>query len=232
MKNLILQHVLDDTLLECSKSKYRVILTNMNPLDKLITHFESFPGVGARQAKRFAFHILTLSETDSSELVNLISSTRSSVVECKSCHRFFNRHQSESICSICNSANRHRHKLLVVERDSDIEAIERAGVYDGLYFVLGGTVPLLTTPPPDTLRSGALKATVVERIKNNDLTEVILGFSVNPDGENTARFVEKILTENTAQGLKISRLGRGLSTGSELEYADSETIKHAFSGRN
>jgi len=202
----------------------------MNPLDQLIAHFEKFPGVGGRQAKRFAFHVLRLAESDASALGNLISTARTTVIECASCHRYFSKRQTEDMCSICTNDNRDRARLLVVERDSDVQAIERAGVYDGLYFVLGGTVPLLSAPENSQLRSGALKATVQAR-QNEGLTEVILGFSVNPDGENTARFVTSFLTDAIEGGLTISRLGRGLSTGSELEYADSETIKNALQNR-
>lgn len=176
--------------------------------------------------------MLTLSESDSSTLADLIKNARSTVIECQSCHRFFPRQQTETLCSICSSGNRNHGRLLVVERDSDITAIERAGVYDGLYFVLGGTVPLLSAPENSKLRSGALKATVDTRIQSDQLAEVILGFSINPDGENTARFVESLFKDQITSGLKISHLGRGLSTGSELEYADSETIKNALAGRS
>jgi recombination protein RecR len=202
----------------------------MNPLDQLISHFEKFPGVGGRQAKRFAFHVLRLEAEDSRKLANLIENARTTVIECTSCHRYFSKRQTEELCSICNGSNRNRERLLVVERDSDVQAIERAGVYDGLYFVLGGTVPLLSAPENSKLRSGALKATVAAR-QAEGLTEVILGFSVNPDGENTARFVASFLNEAVEGGLTLSHLGRGLSTGSELEYADSETIKNALHNR-
>ncbi|MCD5381411.1 MAG: toprim domain-containing protein [Candidatus Pacebacteria bacterium] len=203
----------------------------MNPLDKLITHFEKFPGVGARQAKRFAYHVLTLSKDDTAELSKLIAELRGSVNECASCHRYFNTQNNEQICSICSSNNRNHNRLLVTERDSDILAIERAGVYDGLYFVLGGTVPLLNASENKKLRGGALKATVEARIPTG-LSEVIIGFSVNPDGENTARFVESIIAPLLLEkNIKISYLGRGLSTGSELEYADVETIKNALKSR-
>ncbi len=204
----------------------------MNDLDKLITLFESFPGVGARQAKRFAFHVLTMADGDVAELARLIANIKGSVVECESCHRFFsNQGGSASLCSICTAQNREHDRLLVVERDSDIQAIERAGVYQGLYFVFGGTVPLLRSTDNERLRGGALKATVETRL-NHGLSEIILGFAINPDGENTARFVESILSpllKDTT--VKISHLGRGLSTGSELEYADAETIKNALKNR-
>jgi recombination protein RecR len=202
----------------------------MNPLDQLISHFEKFPGVGGRQAKRFAFHVLRLEAEDSRKLANLIENAHTTVIECTSCHRYFSKRQTEKLCSICNGSNRNRERLLVVERDSDVQAIERAGVYDGLYFVLGGTVPLLSAPENSKLRSGALKATVAAR-QAEGLSEVILGFSVNPDGENTARFVASFLNEAVEAGLTLSHLGRGLSTGSELEYADSETIKNALQNR-
>jgi recombination protein RecR len=201
----------------------------MNNLDKLIALFESFPGVGARQAKRFAFHVLTLSEADSKELSRLIAELKGSVVECVSCHRFFATAQGNT-CSICSSQNRDHNRLLVVERDSDVQAIERAGVYDGLYFVLGGTVPLLNTNDNQKLRAGALKATVEARLPTG-LSEIILGFSINPDGENTARFVESVVNPILTDTVKITHLGRGLSTGSELEYADPETIKNALRNR-
>jgi recombination protein RecR len=199
-------------------------------LDQLISHFERFPGVGGRQAKRFAFHVLRLPGDEASQLANLIENTRTTVIECASCHRYFSKRQSETLCSICTNTNRNRVRLLVVERDSDVQAIERAGVYDGLYFVLGGTVPLLSAPENSQLRSSALKATVAARLPEG-LSEVILGFSVNPDGENTARFVSSFLQDSVEAGLTISYLGRGLSTGSELEYADSETIKNAWQNR-
>ena len=203
----------------------------MNSLDKLTTIFETFPGIGARQAKRFVFHILTMNDTDTSELAKLISDLKGSVVECTSCHRYFSTQNKETICSICNSPNRNHNRLLIVERDSDVQAIERAGVYDGLYFVFGGTVPLLNAQENKRLRGGALKATVETRLLKG-LSEVIIGFSINPDGENTARFVESIIGEKLKEkNLKISHLGRGLSTGSELEYADPETIKNALKNR-
>jgi recombination protein RecR len=204
----------------------------MSKLDNLVQQFEKFPGVGARQARRFAFHILTLPEADSKQLASLIDSIQGEVIECESCHRFFAKNGSKStLCNICNSPNRDHNRLLVVERDSDVTAIERAGSYDGLYFVLGGTVPLLNSEDTKKLRAGALKATVETRL-SQDLSEIILGFSINPDGENTMRFVESILEpliQNSATTL--THLGRGLSTGSELEYADPDTIKNALQNR-
>ena len=204
----------------------------MSSLDKLIAYFEKFPGVGARQARRFAFHILTLPKESTEEISRLMTSLEDTVVECDSCRRFFSKNGGQSTtCSICTDNNRDRTKLLVVERDTDIQSIEKSGVYDGLYFVLGGTVPLLSSKENQKLRGGGFKKVVEMRLPEG-LQEVILGFSVNPDGENTARFVETILKDiEGAKELKISYLGRGLSTGSELEYADPDTLKNALKNR-
>ncbi|MEM9336795.1 MAG: toprim domain-containing protein [Patescibacteria group bacterium] len=205
----------------------------MSNLDKLVTYFEKFPGIGGRQARRFAFHILRLPDADVQEISSLITNLKGSVVECSSCHRYFARSGGVATeCSICTDSNRDRNKLLVLERDSDLQAIERSGTYDGLYFVLGGTVPLLNSDDTKKLRGGALRETVMARLPQG-LSEIIMGFSVNPDGENTARYVEKIVSEvDESSAITISYLGRGLSTGSELEYADPETIKNALKNRH
>lgn len=207
----------------------------MSPLDKLITYFEKFPGTGGRQARRFAFHILTLKKEQVEELSKLITTLPESVTECSDCRRFFSiqRQPTGGLCPICANPSRDKSKLIVVARDTDIQAIERSGIYEGLYFVLGGTIPLLNTPEAGArLRTGAFRALITKRLENS-LDEVIFAFSVNPDGENTGRYIESLLKEiPEAKNIKISQLGRGLSTGSELEYADSETIKSALKNRS
>lgn len=204
----------------------------MTHLEKLTRHFERFPGIGPRQARRFTFHLLTESEGDLKELASLISSIKADVKECISCARFFTHTRGDDLCTICSDTNRDPQKLTVVERDSDIDAIERSRMYDGLYFVLGGTVPLLGSEDIKRLRGGQLKH-LVETRASEGLREIILGFSVNPDGENTARYVESLLKESIEKYvIKVSQLGRGLSTGSELEYADAETIKNALKNRS
>lgn len=204
----------------------------MTALDRLIRHFEKFPGIGSRQAKRFAFHLLTLPQEEVADISELIRVIRASVTLCPSCQRFFSKEGTMEVCSICSNTNRDNTKLVIVERDSDIDAIERSGIYDGFYFVLGGTVPLLDTQDTKKLRGGALKQ-LVEMRGPLGLREIILGFSVNPDGENTSRYIEILLKDSIEKyTLKVSHLGRGLSTGSELEYADPETIKNALKNRS
>lgn len=203
----------------------------MTPFEKVIKHFERFPGIGSRQARRFAFHLLTLPESDATELADLIRTMRTNVIPCPSCARFHSRTESE-FCRLCINPLRDKTKLTIVEHDTDVDAIERSGTYDGFYFVLGGTVPLLDSPDIKKLRGGMLKHIVESRV-NEGLKEIILAFSINPDGENTGRYIESLLRDTiTSHGLTVSHLGRGLSTGSELEYADPETIKNAFMNRS
>lgn len=203
----------------------------MSDFDALIAYFERFPGVGTRQAKRFAFHILTMPRSDVRELSRLIANLDQSVARCSHCHRFFSYHQTSDTCPICLDSSRDATKLLVVVHDSDIQAIERSDVYNGHYFVLGGTVPLLTEDTPKHVRGKLLYNTIEKRLAEG-LKEVILGLPVNPDGENTGRYIEHLVADLvTSRDLHVSYLGRGLSTGSELEYADRDTIKNAFINR-
>ncbi len=201
----------------------------MNDFEKLLSYFEQFPGIGARQARRFVFHLLRLSENQTNDLSILIKNLHGTVKSCDMCKRYFTHANGAITCDICSDNSRDTSRLLVVERDSDINTIERSGTYDGLYFVLGGTVHLLNAKEQTPLRGGALK----HKVENANFEEIILAFSVNPDGENTIRYVRKLLEEVKNNGrFTLSVLGRGLSTGSELEYADPETIKYALNNRS
>lgn len=127
--------------------------------------------------------------------------------------------------------NRDKSKLMVVSRDVDFENIERTGVYDGLYLVLGGTVPVLDKEPNKKIRISGLLDIVESRIPEK-LFEIILAMNANIEGENTGEYIEGMLKPILEKHpLKISHLGRGLSTGSELEYADSDTIANALKNR-
>ncbi len=204
----------------------------MTSLEQLARQFERFPGIGPRQARRFVYHLLSEDPAALQSLAASIADIQSRITECVHCFQFFAQDGKSRLCDICADGTRDHTLLTVVERDADISPIERSGTYDGYYFVLGGTVPLLNGEETTKIRGGALKAVVDMRLKEG-LKEVILAFSVNPDGENTARYVSNLLKDYTAENqLSISTLGRGLSTGSELEYADPETIKNALRNRH
>lgn len=203
----------------------------MTSIDELTRQFEQFPGIGPRQARRFVYHLLGEDPSTLRSLADAIGSIKNKITECNHCFRFFSRDNGDTLCTICTDAGRNHEMLMVVERDSDIAPIEHSNTYDGYYFVLGGTVPLLDPEETIRLRGGALRG-ILEMRANEGLKEIILAFSVNPDGENTERYVANLLKDEVEKyHFKISTLGRGLSTGSELEYADPETIKNALKNR-
>jgi len=204
----------------------------MHTLDELVQHFLRFPGIGPRQARRFAMHLLTEDESANESLANLIRSLKTTVRPCVHCGRYVSYRTREDLCSICTDTHRDQSTLMVVERDTDVTAIERARTYRGKYFVFGGTVPLLADENAGKkVRASALKALLAQNLET--VHEIILAFSANPDGDNTARYIETLLKEFQEQNpeLTLTHLGRGLSTGSELEYADPDTISFALQNR-
>src|ERR1039458_83601 len=207
----------------------------MDPVNKLIELFSEFPGIGPRQARRFAYFILTRNNGFLDEFVRNISAAKKSLRVCSSCQRFFTSTNTSSnaskMCSICSDDTRDHASLMIVARDSDLEAIEKSGVYNGLYFVLGGIVPILEKEPEKRVRLIDLKKRVqglplVHRRFSKIVPgaslgkdsfqglplEIILSMSVTPDGEHTAEVVKVFLEKNTdVSKIKITVLGKGLS---------------------
>lgn len=121
---------------------------------------------------------------------------------------------------------------MIVSHDVDLEHIEKSGVYKGTYFVLGGTVPILAPNPEERIRSRELLSLIKNRTEKNILKEIILAMNVTPEGENTEQHLTQLLTPIATQhSIKISHLGRGISTGTEIEYSDKETLKNALQNR-
>ena len=198
----------------------------MDPLERLTELFEKFPGIGPRQAQRFVQFLLRSSPSGRRELMDAIQSLGSGVRQCEECMRF---HAGKGkVCGICANPERDQKYLAVVANDSDLLALERSGTYRGHYFVLGGTISL-ASEKTSGLRLKQLLADIARRLESG-LEEVILAFPANPEGDATAiRTREEVQKSN--ESIRITSLGRGLSTGSELEYADPETIKNAFESR-
>ena len=199
----------------------------MNSIDKLSEIFSKFPGIGPRQAKRFVYFLLTRNGDYSGELVKAIQNLRKEIVQCDQCLRFFPKNGLSTIlCSVCSDKSRDNSMLMIVPRDINFEAIEKGVSYKGYYFVLGGVVPILEKEPEKRIRNKELRI----RIKKGEerLKEIILAMNANLDGENTAEYLKSELSSLIKPSVTISVLGRGLSTGAELEYADPETLKNAF----
>ncbi|MFC1720861.1 recombination mediator RecR [Patescibacteria group bacterium] len=207
----------------------------MNSIDKLTEIFKSFPGIGSRQAKRFVYFLLSQNPVFIDDLSKLIADVKKDISQCANCYRFFTKSVSSAkennLCAICANPQTDKSVLMVVEKDVDLENVNKTGAYKGLYFILGGSLPILEQNPAKKIRARELFDRAQEYSKNG-LKEVILATSATPEGENTAQYVKKILAPLAEKyGVKISALGRGLSTGTELEYSDASTLENALKNR-
>lgn len=194
----------------------------MNSIDRLAELFKSFPGIGPRQARRFVYFLLSRNGGYAEELTRAIAELKAEIRQCNECRRFFHfPARASALCAICADETRDRSLLMLVPRDVDLEAVEKSHAYEGRYFVLGGVVPILEKEPERRICLAELDA----RLKDSNIKEVILAMNANQDGEHTAEFIKERFK---GSNLQFSELGRGLSTGAELEYADPETLKNAL----
>lgn len=206
----------------------------MNPINQLTDLFKKFPGIGPRQARRFVYYLLTTDQDLLNQLSEKIKNLQKDIKQCQHCRRYFNNsyNPKSSTCKICDDTNRDKGTLMIIEKDIDLEAVEKAGTYRGYYFVLGGNVPILDPNPENHIRFSALLIEI-ERLLKDGLSEIIIALSTTTEGDHTTDWlIEKLRPLQDQTNLKISLLGRGLSTGAELEYADSETIKSALTNRH
>jgi recombination protein RecR len=191
-------------------------------IQKLIELFSKWPTVGQRTATRFVFYLI---KQDKNEIENLAKAILNLKERIKFCQKCFKPFEGEGeICEICSDKSRDRSLLCIVEKEVDLEAIEKTKKYKGLYFILGGPVSKIKKEELKKLRIKELE----ERIKEKEIKEIIIATNQTTEGEAIALFLERRLKNS---GKKISRLGRGLPTGGELEYADEETLSSALEGR-
>ncbi len=199
-----------------------------DPIEKLSSLFERFPGIGPRQAQRFVQFLLRSSPAIRRELMDGVRELGSSVHQCPECMRY--SAGNKGLCAICADNNRDTGLLAVVSSDGDLLALERSHTYRGRYFVLGGLISL-ASDKINGLRLSELTTSLSQRA-DAGLQEIILAFPANPEGDATAiRVREELAPIGLIHGFKVSTLGRGLSTGSELEYADPDTLKSALDNR-
>lgn len=202
-----------------------------DPIEKLALYFKEFPGIGERQAKRFVYFLLHKNPDYVRELGNNILSLKDLIHQCPSCFLFF-KGDFDKLCETCSNSKTDRASLLIVEKDADYESVKRSKNYNGMYFILGGLVPIVTKDTPNFIRIRELLNSIESRAKKNTLKEIIIALSLNPQGEHTDMYLrEKISPLQEKYDFKIVSLGRGLSTGTELEYSDGETIKNALKNR-
>ena len=205
----------------------------MNSIERLIKIFSEFPGIGPRQARRFVYFLLTRNNGAVEELSKNLTTLKNDVFICSDCRRFFEKkHDKATKCSICSVPNRETDKLIIVQRDIDLEATEKNSDWNGLYFVLGGSVPILEKEPEKKIRKEEL-SNYVEKLAKQNLKEITLAMNFNPEGENTADYIRSMLKDIAKEhNIKITSLGKGLSMGTELEYADPDTLKNALKNRS
>ena len=189
-------------------------------VEDLTNSFEKLPGIGRRSAQRLAFYLLRVPQRDLDSFAHSLTNLKKLTKICTICHNLTDQEQ----CAICSDPSRDGSQVCVVESFQDVLAIEKSGSYKGVYHVLHGSISPLNNIGPDELYID----TLILRTKKGIVKEVILATNTSLEGEATALYIQQAL-----DGIKIqiSRIGRGLPTGVEIEYADDQTLKHAFGTR-
>lgn len=189
-------------------------------IENLIEQLIKLPGIGRRSAERIVYYILSAQDK---EVVNLSESLRQVKENIKFCKICFNLAQSD-ICDICQDNRRNREALCIVEESKDVIALEKSKSFFGLYHVLGGAIAPLDGKTPDDLKIKEL----TERIKANNIKEVIIATDADTEGETTALYLTKLIKPF---GVKLTRIGMGLPIGANVEYADCTTLSKALESR-
>lgn len=195
------------------------------PLNDLIESFQKLPGIGPKSAQRLSYYLLHVPQTEIDEFARSLMQLKRNTVLCSICK---NAGETDP-CHICVDSKRKKDVLLVVEQPLDVIAFEKTGKYDGLYHVLHGVISPLDNIGPDEIFIPQL----FDRISENVFSEIIIATNPTMEGDATAMYLSKKIKENFSNGIKIkiSRLGMGIPTGADLEYADSSTLTQAIEGR-
>ncbi|HEV7948506.1 MAG TPA: recombination mediator RecR [Glaciihabitans sp.] len=189
-------------------------------IQELIDELGRLPGIGPKSAQRIAFHILQTETYDVTRLAEVLLEIREKVRFCEICGNV----AEQATCSICRDPRRSAATICVVEEAKDVVAIERTREFRGLYHVLGGAISPIDGIGPDDLRIRSL----VQRLADPVVTEVIIATDPNLEGEATASYLTRLLVQ---PNLRVTRLASGLPVGGDLEYADEVTLGRAFEGR-
>jgi recombination protein RecR len=187
---------------------------------KLIDEFAKLPGIGKRSAERLAYHVLRIHEDEAMGLAEAIRDVKQNVRYCRICYNL----SEEEECSICRDLRRKKDIICVVEQPRDLMALEQSAGYDGLYHVLLGRIAPLEGIGPEQLTIDAL----VGRVRQGGIAEVIMATNPTIEGDGTALHISNLLAELP---VRITRLARGITSGSVLEFANKEVLSDALSGR-
>lgn len=199
------------------------------PIRKFISLFSDFPSVGPRQASRFAFWLIHHGPSVIEEYAYTLRELAQKIEICQECFYVFERSGNDRLCAICRDPKRARTLLAIVEKETDLISIEKTKAYRGLYHVLGDSINPLDQSWKQTLRIPSLVSRIEKTKKDGrPFEEIILALSTTTRGELTVSELER---ELGSLGTKITRLGRGLSRGAEVEFADEETLREALERR-
>jgi recombination protein RecR len=190
------------------------------PIARLIDELKRLPGIGQKTAQRLAFHLLRTAPQDALALADAIRDAKLKISECSICNNI----TDTDPCLYCTSPTRNRKTICVVEEPNNILAVEKTRQYSGLYHVLGGALAPLEGVGPDQLKIKSL----IERLKNGAVEEIIIATNPTAEGEATAVYLSKLIKP---LGVRVTRIGVGIPVGSELEYADEVTMLKAIEGR-
>lgn len=190
------------------------------PLNNLIAELSKLPGIGGKTAQRLALHIVSLNDEEARSLTDAIIQAKEKMHYCSVCGNL----TDGETCSICSDASRDHSTICVVESPKDVPAMERMREYSGVYHVLNGVISPMEGIGPDDINLRSL----IVRLQENDVKEVILATNPTIEGEATAMFIAKLVKP---AGIKVSRIAHGLPVGGDLEYADTETLSRAMEGR-
>jgi recombination protein RecR len=191
------------------------------PIVRLIDEFKRLPGIGQKTAQRLAFHVLRSTPDEALALADAIREAKLNIRECSVCNNI----TDTDPCLYCSSATRNRKLICLVQEAHNIIAIERTRQYDGLYHVLGGALSPLEGIGPDQLKLKSL----IERLKNGGVEEIIIATNPTAEGEATAVYISKLIKP---LGVRVTRIGVGIPVGSDLEYADEITMLKAMERRH
>lgn len=190
-------------------------------LTKLIESFERLPGVGPKTAQRLAFYLLHVPQEELDWFAENLSGLKKNTVMCSICKNV----TEADPCVVCSNPSRDQTMICVVEQPTDVLSIEKTGKFKGVYHVLHGSIDPLNNIGPDEIYIDDL----VKRAK--DVNEIILATNPNMEGEATAMYIQKLLTNSQSNKVTITRLAHGLPVGADIEYADEVTLSRALEGR-
>ena len=192
----------------------------MNALDQLAESFSRLPGIGKKSAMRISNHLLKADQVFLENFAKQLLELHSRIHQCSECGSY----TETDPCQICTNPLRERNLMCVVEQPQDVQTIENSGEFRGIFHVLGALISPLEGIGPDQLPIGKL----IDRIKKENVTEVIIATNPTVEGDTTALYIQQILKQT---GVKVSRLASGLPVGGDLEYADKLTLARSFRGR-